>query len=142
MDRRKFLGTAGSACFAGLIYAPLLVSLEGCSTLPMVHAEEVDREWRVPLTAFATSNVVLIRAKRLPFDLLAVRRGDGTYHAVYLQCTHEDQPLTATSTGLHCPAHGSRFNLEGEVTEGPATRPLRSFSTTMAPDMLLIHATR
>ena len=93
-------------------------------------------------TAFITSNVVLIRAKHLPFDLLAARRSDGTYHALYLQCTHEDQPLTATSTGLHCPSHGSRFSLEGEVTEGPASQPLRGFSTTVGSDVLVIKATR
>jgi Rieske Fe-S protein len=46
-----------------------------------------------------------------------------------MQCSHQNQPLSATKTGLFCASHGSAFDLEGNVTVEPATDPLRKFKT-------------
>ncbi len=93
---------------------------------------------QVPRSAFAESRLVLVRHAKLPYDLLVQQLPDNSFRAVYLRCTHEDQPLTATSTALHCPSHGSRFALDGSVLEGPATNPLTSFPVTEQGDRLLV----
>ncbi|GGS30880.1 FAD-dependent oxidoreductase [Actinokineospora fastidiosa] len=54
------------------------------------------------------------------------RDADGELHAVGLTCTHLGC-VVRFNTAEHswdCPCHGSRFDVDGEVLEGPATKPL------------------
>jgi glycine/D-amino acid oxidase-like deaminating enzyme/nitrite reductase/ring-hydroxylating ferredoxin subunit len=57
----------------------------------------------------------------------AYRDPDGTLHAVSLRCTHLGCLLRFNSAerSWDCPCHGSRFDVDGSVLEGPAVRPLR-----------------
>ncbi len=137
MQRRDFLRTSCMGC-TGLAMGAGLLSLTGCSTLPLVKVEGDGRTLEVPLSAFAESPQVLVRTRKLSYDVLVTRSPDGSYSGIYLRCTHEDQPLTATATGLHCPSHGSRFGLDGSVEEGPATRSLQRFEVTSAQDKLIL----
>lgn len=61
----------------------------------------------------------------------AYRDREGELHAVSAACTHMGclVSLDETDEEWACPCHGSRFSLDGEVTEGPATMPLRRIST-------------
>ncbi|MCE7002719.1 FAD-dependent oxidoreductase [Kibdelosporangium philippinense] len=54
------------------------------------------------------------------------RDPDGSEHAVSLRCTHLGCLLrfNAAETSWDCPCHGSRFDVDGNVLEGPATKPL------------------
>jgi glycine/D-amino acid oxidase-like deaminating enzyme/nitrite reductase/ring-hydroxylating ferredoxin subunit len=50
----------------------------------------------------------------------------GGVHAVSLRCTHLGCLLrfNAAETSWDCPCHGSRFDVDGRVLEGPAVQPL------------------
>jgi Rieske Fe-S protein len=54
------------------------------------------------------------------------RDDNGALHAVSLRCTHLGCLLRFNSAerSWDCPCHGSRFDVDGEVLEGPATAPL------------------
>src|SRR3712207_6725986 len=52
-----------------------------------------------------------------------VRRG-GRLYAVRSICTHKTCLVEPVGSNFHCPCHGSRFELDGTVTKGPATRDL------------------
>jgi glycine/D-amino acid oxidase-like deaminating enzyme/nitrite reductase/ring-hydroxylating ferredoxin subunit len=54
------------------------------------------------------------------------RADDGSLHAVSLRCTHLGCLLrfNRAERSWDCPCHGSRFDVDGAVLEGPATRPL------------------
>jgi glycine/D-amino acid oxidase-like deaminating enzyme/nitrite reductase/ring-hydroxylating ferredoxin subunit len=58
------------------------------------------------------------------------RDGRGALHAVSLRCTHLGCLLRFNSAerSWDCPCHGSRFGVDGEVLEGPATRALETKS--------------
>lgn len=51
---------------------------------------------------------------------------DGGVHGVSLRCTHMGCLLrfNAAETSWDCPCHGSRFDVDGGVLEGPAVHPL------------------
>lgn len=85
---------------------------------------------KVPLSSFIDKNKVLIvRNEQTVFDILLVKISDTNYNALLMQCTHQDNPLTATKSGLFCSAHGSTFDLQGNVTKEPALSPLKKFKT-------------
>jgi nitrite reductase/ring-hydroxylating ferredoxin subunit len=56
----------------------------------------------------------------------AYRDEDGVLHAVSLRCTHLGCLLhfNGAERSWDCPCHGSRFDVDGAVLEGPAVHPL------------------
>ncbi|MEU6354569.1 FAD-dependent oxidoreductase [Streptomyces sp. NPDC047072] len=58
--------------------------------------------------------------------LAVYRDDDGALHAVSPRCTHLGclVSFNAAETAWECPCHGSRFDTNGKVIQGPATRPL------------------
>lgn len=75
----------------------------------------------------ADSDLLALRAPELPTAILLRRRANGTFVAVQALCTHRSCELTALPGSFECPCHGSRFDAEGQVLEGPAERPLPRF---------------
>jgi len=62
-----------------------------------------------------------------------VREGD-RLAAISTTCTHLGCIVAKSETGFACPCHGSRFDQDGNVTGGPAPRPLPWFQMSLAPN--------
>ncbi len=62
-----------------------------------------------------------------------VRDGD-KIAAISTTCTHLGCIVAVAETGFACPCHGSRFDQDGNVTGGPAPRPLPWYQVTLAPN--------
>jgi len=140
MQRREFIKTTCLTC-AGVIGGGALVSLfNSCSPLPVLKMSSKEPKLLVPESSFIDNqNVLIIKNSNLEFDILLVKKKDTSYNALYMQCTHESQPLSATKSGLFCSSHGSAFNLDGDVTVQPATKPLRKFKTETENNNIIIH---
>jgi Rieske Fe-S protein len=136
MDRRSFLRTSCLACAGALVAGSL--PLQGCTSQLMLTGTRKDNLLHVPADHLAGQPMAVVRESSLPYDILVVPQSDGSFHALYLRCTHRDQPVSASPTGLHCPTHGSRFAMDGTVLHGPATRPLASLPVTRLGNELLI----
>lgn len=137
-SRRDFLKTACGFCAAITAIGMTATLLEGCKSIPVVKASPENNKLRVPLTAFGESNYVFVRAAGMESDMLLVKKPDGTFTALLMQCSHEAQPLTVSGTSIYCASHGSRFDLDGNVTKEPATRPLQKYFVTNETDSVLI----
>jgi len=102
----KFLrpATSGSGGFGGLIFAG-----------------QIDE--------FAIGSINHILAGRF----YIMRTEDGLL-ALWHRCTHLGcaVPWVEQEDQFHCPCHGSLFNTVGEVTGGPAPRPLDIFPVTVS----------
>ncbi|WP_086663747.1 Rieske 2Fe-2S domain-containing protein [Lentzea kentuckyensis] len=53
-----------------------------------------------------------------------LRPSTDTFMAFVATCTHQGCPVTPADSGFRCPCHGSTFDGNGQVTSGPATKPL------------------
>ena len=51
----------------------------------------------------------------------------GGLYAMTMACTHAGCACNIKGTELDCPCHGSRFDRQGSVLQGPATKPLPHF---------------
>jgi cytochrome b6-f complex iron-sulfur subunit len=64
---------------------------------------------------------------------ILIRNGNG-FTAFSLVCTHLGCTVETASEGFACPCHGSRFDLQGRVTSGPAGKSLVNLRLETSPD--------
>jgi Rieske Fe-S protein len=70
-------------------------------------------------------------------NFLVARVTQESFNAMTAVCTHEACTVSGFQSGtFQCPCHGSQFSTSGSVTRGPASRPLRQFSTQFANNVL------
>ncbi len=62
-----------------------------------------------------------------------VRDGD-KMAAISTTCTHLGCIVSLSETGFACPCHGSRYDQDGNVTGGPAPKPLAWYEVSLAPN--------
>ncbi len=118
MGRRSFLRQLG------LGGAGVLLAQSAWSTL---------RFARAPVSYGPPSKSTLGEPGRFPRGALTyaekarvyVLHDDAGLRALSAVCTHLGCTVRREGEGFICPCHGSRYNAEGQVTGGPAPRPLR-----------------
>jgi Rieske Fe-S protein len=63
----------------------------------------------------------------------------GVFDAFSAVCTHKGCDLSDVTGGtINCPCHGSKFNLDGSVAHGPATRPLQAETISVQGDDIIL----
>lgn len=128
MNRKEFLKTLGCACLSAGALATLLKS---CAPTKHLSANIVGDNLVVLKADFVKKEsqlgYIIVSNERLQFPIYLFRFSEEEYTALYLQCTHQGNELSAYGDKLVCAAHGSEFDNKGTPTEGPATEPLRSF---------------
>jgi len=80
---------------------------------------------KVSSLAAADGRVLLGTVKGSP--VAVVREADGSYSALDLACTHQGVTVNPDAGGWLCPAHGSKFALDGVVERGPAMTSLAEY---------------
>lgn len=115
-------------------------SMASCaSALAVFKTDVTNNKVAVPVSLFANANFQLIQPKNLYYNIGLKKESDGTYTALLLRCTHADNQLTPAGNGYTCNLHGSKFDGEGHVTNGPAERPLKRYTTQVVSDQIIIH---
>lgn len=118
--------------------------------------EVVDPEWPAPVDGVVTLPLAEWPTLREPggwergvplgFDkqVLVAHVGDGDtvadFAALSGRCTHRNCGLVyiEAELQLHCPCHGARFAIDGDLLRGPAEDPLEVFPIDLVDDALLI----
>ncbi|RPD44024.1 hypothetical protein DRJ53_18220 [Paracnuella aquatica] len=59
-----------------------------------------------------------------------------------MKCSHQDAELQASGDVLKCPAHRSKFNSKGQVTNGPVDANLSTFPLIVSANKLFIDLRR
>jgi len=73
-------------------------------------------------------------------DIIIIRSTDTAYIALSKVCTHSQCTVTynSSSKDIPCPCHGSKFNTEGAVLNGPAASPLKKYDVKLNGNILTI----
>ncbi|MDB4584773.1 Rieske (2Fe-2S) protein [Draconibacterium sp.] len=72
--------------------------------------------------------------------IIIFRTGDTSYMALSKECTHSQCTITYSHAdgNLPCPCHGSKFNTNGGVINGPAASSLKKYNVTKEGNTLKI----
>jgi len=113
---------------------PTIASLESCAS---VRGTLADGALTVPLSALK-DNTTVVKAKGMDNKLLLVKRTEGSYSALVLNCPHKNGPVKEDGEQLVCDRHGSRFDLEGAVLEGPSKAGLKKYPVEVAGEFVKV----
>jgi nitrite reductase/ring-hydroxylating ferredoxin subunit len=139
MDRRSFINNSCRMCVGIAGFSSLSVVLNSCASLSVYKTSMNDKSITVPADSFLPEETSkIIRAEGLPYDILLVKENSTGYHSLEMICTHFSNHLVANKSAIVCNLHGSTFNFEGEVTNGPAIKALRKFPTRIAGNTIII----
>ncbi|MCT7660944.1 QcrA and Rieske domain-containing protein [Mycobacterium deserti] len=72
-------------------------------------------------------------------DIVLTQASAGDFKAFSAICTHAGCKLADVAGGtINCPCHGSKFNLDGTVANGPASRPLNAEAVSVQGDSIVL----
>jgi cytochrome b6-f complex iron-sulfur subunit len=136
LPRRDFLGLAGLWAAGIAVFG----SVVGMARLPKPNVlPEPGSRFRIGRAEEFPAGITRLLPER-NVRVISEARGIA---ALSLVCTHLGCIVAETAEGFACPCHGSRFGPQGEVTRGPAPRPLRWCEVSQAADgALMVDANR
>jgi Rieske Fe-S protein len=126
---------------AGVV-APFSISAMGKGNKQKAYKaiQNEQNEVLIPLALFATQKVQVVTVKGWDYDMAVMQKEDQSYAVFLLKCTHMDNPIHLSSEGFVCTMHGSTYNQSGEVTKGPAEKPLEQYLASIRADQIVITA--
>lgn len=138
IDRRCFVERSLGAAL-GVSVASLLAS---CASLVTRTITPVGGKLQLALAHYPElgepggSLKVMPEGARDPVYVLALE--DRQYAALSPICTHLGCTVEIQDARLVCPCHGSTYDREGRVLQGPAERALARYRTELTADGLLV----
>ncbi|NCJ06264.1 Rieske 2Fe-2S domain-containing protein [Synechococcales cyanobacterium C] len=147
MERRAFLSWVG----VGFLASSLPVAIAACSAEPTDTADtpdtpgtDITNDVNVGTVADLDAQGFLLDESETGRPLIIVRDPVNPEQLIALNaaCTHRNCTVNweASETQFSCQCHGSQFSAEGEVTQGPADRPLPRLSARIEGDVVLVEA--
>lgn len=135
LSRRRFLSWAFGASLVGLFgqAGVALIQFFRPRVQPGAFGGEVVAG---ALEEFAPGTVNYIQQGRFYVSRLE----DGGVLALWQRCTHLGctVPWRESEGQFHCPCHSSLFDRQGDVTGGPAPRPLDRFPISLGDGNLIV----
>jgi Rieske Fe-S protein len=71
-------------------------------------------------------------------EVVVTQPSAGDFKGFSSKCTHKGCAVNKVADGtIDCPCHGSKFNLDGSVVNGPATAPLETKAISVKGDSIV-----
>lgn len=137
MQRKQFLVGAGFGLVATVLAA--------CTTYGK-KPEAAGETTSAPATGGAAPPAdVLAKTADVPVgggvivdETVVTQPAAGDFKGFSATCTHSGCTLNEVVDGtINCPCHGSKFNLDGSVANGPATKPLEAKPVSVQGDSIV-----
>lgn len=144
MERKEFLSllSSGAAAFFAV------GCLGGCGSKesdpqpnPGTGGQPAKTDFTLDLNEAANSTLKTKGNALVKNGVIVAYTNAGSYIAVSSVCTHQGGTLgfNAGNNNFVCPSHGSVFNTNGSVAQGPANKALKQFSTTLSGSKLRVY---
>ncbi len=127
----KVAGVGAVACACG--------SLISCGSKSQDPAPS-NVDFTLDLSQTANSALTVDGGSLTSQGILIVRISAGTFTAVFRSCTHEGTAVNFVTNKFVCPNHGATFDINGNVTKGPATTSLRKYNTQLTNNSLRVYS--
>lgn len=126
LSRKNFIGTLGAYTCMGGISLALAGALR--SAVPSVFPD--------PSLQFKIGKIedfVLGQTKHFEAENVLVIQDDEGLFSISTVCTHLGCVVNQNEEGFHCPCHGSKYDKNGIVIQGPAPKALPWFHIARLP---------
>jgi cytochrome b6-f complex iron-sulfur subunit len=136
MDRKEFLSQVGFG--AAALFLPACIStLTSCTSNDVAPTTPTNVNFTIDIASgpLATNGGFLVSNR-----VIVARTTTGNFLAVSAICTHEGTIIQyqSSSNNFRCPNHGATFSATGQVTNGPANRPLTQYKTELTGTSLRV----
>ena len=126
VSRKDFMGTAGTcACLGGL---SLAITGALRSAVPSV-LPDASAHFRIG----SMSDYVPGQVKYFVEENVVLFHDEEGLFAISTICTHLGCVVNQNKEGFQCPCHGSKYDQNGEVTQGPAPKALSWYQIAQLP---------
>jgi Rieske Fe-S protein len=72
-------------------------------------------------------------------EIVVTQPSAGVFKGFSATCTHAGCTVNKVADGtIDCPCHGSKFNLDGSVANGPASSPLEARAVSVEGDSIVL----
>ena len=148
MPRQQVIRGAGVALAAGALAACAKddekPAATGESTATPASPEAGSETAAAPTTAAAGG--VIAKTSDVPVgsgvingEVVVTQQAAGEFQVFSAKCTHKGCTVNKVADGtIDCPCHGSKFNLDGTVANGPATKPLENKAISVQGDSIVL----
>ncbi len=92
-----------------------------------------------PANAIVKTAEVPVGSGVIVDEIVVTQPSAGEFKGFSAICTHKGCTVDEVADGtINCPCHGSKFNLDGSVANGPATKPLEPQAVTVQGDSIVL----
>jgi Rieske Fe-S protein len=90
-------------------------------------------------TAIAKTADVPVGSGVVVDEIVVTQPSAGEFKGFSTTCTHAGCAVNEVVDGtINCPCHGSKYNLDGSVANGPATKALEAKAVTVQGDSIVL----
>lgn len=139
-DRRVFIEKSIKLCAFTAVVGVLGNTLTSCTATKVVNVN-IEKNNTVSLDASvlnAEQRFVKVRNLSIPYDILLYINEENKYESIYMKCSHQDNPVYFDGKKINCPTHGSSFDKNGKVLNGPANQDLTKLKTEILNNKIII----
>jgi nitrite reductase/ring-hydroxylating ferredoxin subunit len=140
LSRQKLIAAAGLGAAATVLSACATYGEEPTPAgVPAPNPEPDGPDAPPTVQGIASTADVPVGSGLIVDGIVLTQPSEGVFAGFSAVCTHAGCTVSEVVGGtIVCPCHGSRFNLDGSVANGPASRPLETRAVSVRDGSIVL----